>query len=124
MPRTRAIATLGAWALGSIVVAVLVAVAISAPPPASAAGGKNLQVLPKDMSKKEIKLRMRAMGKALGVKCGYCHKGSNMSADTEMKEVARDMMRMVNEVNGTHLKGSEHQVDCRTCHRGKKKPKR
>jgi hypothetical protein len=89
---------------------------------ADAAGVKNLQVLPKDTSSKDVKRLMRTFNKALGVKCRHCHDMGDMSTDTPRKEMARRMMRMVRTINDKHLSRTKHKVDCATCHRGKKTP--
>jgi photosynthetic reaction center cytochrome c subunit len=59
---------------------------------------------------------------ALDVDCDYCHDMDDMSKDSEKKTVARQMMRMTNEINNRHLKGSSNKVTCMTCHRGKAEP--
>jgi hypothetical protein len=92
------------------------------PPPADAAGVKNLQVLPRGTSSSDVKRLMRTFTKALGVKCGHCHDMSDMSVDTPRKETARQMMRMVQTINKKYLPRARNQVDCATCHRGRKKP--
>lgn len=107
-----------------IAFSVLLYAATDGPPPATAADGKNLQVLAKDMSKSDIKKLMKTWTKALGVKCKHCHKTSDMSQDTPMKEKARAMVRMAKTVNGKYLSKAKNKVDCATCHRGQKKPAR
>ena len=102
-------------------ISVLLYAAVDGPRPAVAADGKNLQVLPEDMSKSDIKSLMKTWTKALGVKCKACHT-SDMAEDTAMKKKARDMVRMVESINGTYLKSAKTKVDCATCHRGKKEP--
>lgn len=93
-------------------------------PTADAGGPKNLKVYPKSTSKKAIKKDMKAISKALGVQCDFCHKMSSMAKDTDMKEKARDMMRMMNSANGTLKKnGFKKSVTCKTCHQGDKTPK-
>lgn len=93
-------------------------------PPAQAAAPENLQVLPKSMSKKEVKKLMKTWAKALGVKCEHCHNMDDMAEDGPKKEKARQMLRMVNETNGTYLKKYKARVTCMTCHQGSKKPKK
>ncbi len=113
------------WMVGSAGLAVVVALfvgAASAPAPAQSAGGQNLEVLPKTLSRSEIKSLMKQMADALGVKCQYCHDMGDMSKDTPKKEVARKMMRMTGEINASLLKGSQSKVTCNTCHRGKEHP--
>ncbi len=95
----------------------------------------NLQVLPKDIGKGELIGIMRDFAGALGQRCNFCHVGEDpnslegydfASDDLEHKRVARVMMQMVNEINGTLLPKighePEHKVSCITCHRGIKEP--
>ena len=88
-----------------------------------AAGKKmNLQVLPATMSEKEVKAIMKGWAQSLGVKCDFCHEVSDFSKDTEKKQTARLMARMVNDVNTNHLAKYKVQVSCNTCHRGHEHP--
>ena len=84
-------------------------------------GGKNLKVLPKTMSKVEIKKVMKAMSASLGVECDHCHNTEDMAVDTKHKLEAREMMVMVNDINKRYFKG-EMEVTCKTCHRGQHEP--
>ena len=96
----------------------------------------NLQVLPKDISKDDLVATMRLFSHSLGVHCDFCHEVSETSHDwasdrKDEKNAARNMMKMVHEVN-THympklepLPGEEKKqanVNCWTCHRGHKEP--
>ena len=91
---------------------------------ADAGGAKNLKVYPKSTDKKVIKKDMKALSKALGVQCDFCHSMSALDKDTEMKEKARDMMRMTNAANKSlKAKGFKKAVTCNTCHDGNKTPK-
>lgn len=85
-------------------------------------GGKNLKILPKTMTKVEIKKAMKAIADSLGVECDHCHNLDDMSKDTQHKERAREMMVMVTEVNKKFFKG-EAKVKCKTCHDGHHEPK-
>jgi len=60
---------------------------------------------------------------ALGVHCGYCHEGNNTqrAVETPLKETARQMMRMVADINRTQFEGRE-VVTCITCHQGSTRP--
>ncbi len=94
---------------------------------ALADGLKNLQVLPKTMTKDDIKPIMRAQSKALGVECDYCHDVPDMASDKlENKKIARQMMKMTAEINEKWLKGmkdaDKNKVTCGTCHQGKEQP--
>jgi hypothetical protein len=84
--------------------------------------GKDLQILPKDISKEKIKEIMKKQSEALGVDCDFCHKPPDMHLDTDHKKVAREMMRMVRDINQHFFKGKP-KVECMTCHRGAEEPK-
>jgi hypothetical protein len=85
-------------------------------------GGKNLKILPKTMTKPEIKRAMKGIADALGVQCDHCHDTDDMAKDTPKKERAREMMLMTQNVNKTTFKGKD-KVKCVMCHRGKAEPK-
>jgi len=97
---------------------------------------KNLQVLPKDWPGKKLQPVMIGFTRALGVRCSYCHKGEEgkplstydfASDDNPNKNRAREMLRMLDDING-HLKKIEPSGDqrvnmwCNTCHRGRPRP--
>lgn len=110
--------------LGTILSASLaLAYAFAFLPSAAEAGDPdNLEVLPDSTSEDEIRQIMQEVSRALGVTCDHCHDDDDMSQDTEMKETARDMMRMTNAINNRHLSGSGSEVTCMTCHRGEATP--
>lgn len=88
---------------------------------------KNLQVLPKTMSKDELKTYMKAQSKALGVECDFCHDVPDMASDkNEKKLIARKMIQMTNEINDKWLKGmkgaEKNKVTCAQCHQGHEEP--
>jgi hypothetical protein len=88
---------------------------------------KNLQVLPKTMSKDDLKAYMKAQSKALGVECDYCHDVPDMASDkNEKKLVARKMIQMTQDINDKWLKGmkeaEKNRVGCGTCHQGHEVP--
>src|SRR5262249_49801087 len=94
---------------------------------AASADFKNLQVLPKNISKDELKGYMKAQTKALGVECNFCHDVPDMASDkNEKKLIARKMMQMQNDINDKWLKGmkvaEKNKVTCGTCHQGKEEP--
>ena len=93
---------------------------------------KNLKVLPKDMSHRQVVDIMRGFSSALGVECEECHgqgppgEEPDFSADKKPeKEAARKMMKMMSAINDQisqmNLKDSL-QVGCVTCHHGLKLP--
>lgn len=104
---------------------------------------KNLQVLPQDISEKNLDSMMTAYSRALKVSCDFCHikAQKNMfsitpasdsidySLDNNMKEEARKMMRLTIELNKKYFyfdstKKPEYLnvVSCNTCHRGNPYP--
>ena len=123
------------------------AAALAAPLPATlAAQGfgqgpppKNLQVLPKDLSRQEVVAKMRLIAAGLGVRCEYCHVSTTgpdgreqndfASDDKENKKIARGMLKMVIDINEKYLKelkpdlAALHQVSCETCHHGLARPR-
>ena len=97
----------------------------------------NVQVLSKDMSRREVMNFMRGVTRGLGVRCEYCHIGEPgqplrtfdfVSDEKPTKLKAREMLRMVMAINGEHLAGLDDRADppievnCATCHRGLTRP--
>lgn len=98
---------------------------------------KNLQVLPKDIPRQTLIGEMREVAGSLGVRCNHCHPGGNpetlqgvdFATDSlESKRVARVMMKMTHEINGTFLPQTGRdparlaRVKCHTCHHGALRP--
>ena len=98
---------------------------------------QNLQVLPKDMPRSEVTQIMRGFTQALGVRCVACHVGEegqplstyDFASDAKnLKVTAREMLKMVMAINGTHLANlpyrhdADLRVTCVTCHRGVRHP--
>jgi len=97
---------------------------------------KNLKVLPQTITHDELIATMRNFSRSLGVRCEHCHvqitppPGSKQDMDFASdakpeKNVARQMIRMVNSVNTTYLaqiNPAGENVQCMTCHRGHKIP--
>jgi len=117
---------------------------------------KNLQVLPKDMPRQQVTAIMNNFTAALGVNCAYCHAAAAAPAaaapagaapaapagggrggppldysldDKAQKKIAREMLKMVTDINGKYLTGAgltmdaRNSVTCETCHHGLAKPK-
>lgn len=82
---------------------------------------KNLRVLPKNVSKAALIAQMNFQVVALGKDCTHCHDPKDPSKETPVKEKARDMMKMVAEINAK-WPGTLNRVTCFTCHRGNVKP--
>lgn len=98
--------------------------------------GQNLQVLSGDMRGNRLAPVMRGFTRALGVRCSYCHVGEEgkdlltydfVSDHNPNKDRAREMLRMLGDING-HLKKIQISGDkavtmgCQTCHRGRPRP--
>ena len=93
------------------------------PPPQAAP--TNLQVLPKDWTRRQVVEVMRTFTAALGVRCSDCHaEDDDASDEKEMKQIARAMLRMSMAINDTYLAALPDRdepalrVTCITCHRG------
>lgn len=99
---------------------------------------KNVKVLGADISIRSLVDTMAGFTRALGVRCTYCHVGSeSASLDTydfvsdslPAKVKAREMLRMVLAINGEHLTKLADRRDppivvtCATCHRGVTQPR-
>ena len=99
---------------------------------------QNVKVLPEGISVRALVDTMAGFTRALGVRCTYCHVGSEsvpldkydfVSDSLPAKRKAREMLRMVSAINGDHLaKLPERRtpaivVTCATCHRGITQPR-
>ena len=99
---------------------------------------KNLQVLPKNISKDSLDKIMDGLTESLGVNCKYCHV-RDKTADTLIfdaddkseKEIARNMMRMTMDINKKYFQFNEtvtadqvQAVTCYTCHKGTQIPEK
>jgi hypothetical protein len=114
---------------------------------------KNLQVLPKDMPRNQVTALMRTFTMALGVRCEHCHTEAAPAADAaaapasgrggrggappldyalddkENKKIAREMMKMVADINGKYMPATGRslndlsRVTCETCHHGLAQPR-
>jgi hypothetical protein len=87
---------------------------------------KNIKVL-KDIPVSHLEATMRLFAASLGVNCSYCHvfrQGAPPQMDSDDKDTkkkARDMIKMVREINERNFEGKS-VVSCATCHRGNPKP--
>src|SRR4026207_545538 len=83
-----------------LLIALVAAASVSAQQP------KNVKILV-GLSRPEVQRIMNQMRAGLGVHCHYCHvTGQGPSVDaTPQKERARDMMRMVIDLNQRHFGG-------------------
>lgn len=119
------------------------------PQAASPAGFKNLQVLPRDITRDELLTVMRTFTRSLGVRCNNCHVVTATTPKEELdfasdakkeKRVARVMVQMTRQINAEWLERVEQiegpsesepaaaagppqsRVGCWTCHRGHPEP--
>ena len=99
---------------------------------------KNLQILPQDITEKQMDSVMHHFTESLNVKCNFCHvkQESNerewdyASDKNKHKLVARQMMTMTNELNKKYFDqtgaaitlSSKLAVSCYTCHHGATDP--
>lgn len=117
---------------------VLIGVAAVKPPIQK---GRNLKVLPNDISDMRLDSIMHTYNKALGVNCAFCHVKPRFNiggkdsldyvSDAEpMKENARKMMEMTIQINKTYFNYNNNGqpayllnvVTCKTCHQGEAFP--
>ncbi len=97
----------------------------------------NLKFFPSDIDTRELINNMRGFAFALGVRCQYCHVGEEgmplaefdfPSDEKPTKRTTREMLKMVQEINATHLADLPERrepnvaVECVTCHRGQARP--
>ena len=108
---------------------------------------KNLQVLPKDLTRDQLITIMRSFTQALGVRCNECHvvtateprEQFDFASDAKRdKLAARVMIQTTMELNNRWIprvkaaegkvqepgQAPEMEVFCWTCHRGKKEPEK
>src|SRR5436189_807043 len=98
----------------------------------------NVKVIPKSTPVMQVVGMMRNFTGALGVRCPFCHVGQEgqplgqfdfAKDEKRTKLTARQMMRMVEEINHRldtlpeHAQMTSHvEVTCQTCHRGVSRP--
>jgi hypothetical protein len=100
---------------------------------------KNIKVFPASFTYEQVDHAMDQFKVDLGVKCNYCHapdkdnprRNDLPSDDNPNKDIARQMMRMTEEMNRKYIATIKHTeqdtamiqlVTCNTCHRGAPKP--
>ena len=103
----------------------------------------NLQVLPKDLTGRQVRDTMETWAGSLGVKCEFCHTAdpknvgpngrprTNFADDSKPdKQIARIMYTMTQQMNKDYISkamdldkdGMGSAVTCGTCHRGHEMP--
>jgi cytochrome c553 len=98
---------------------------------------KNLQVLPKDITKEQMDSVMHHYSEALSVRCSFCHVRNDStkkidfaSDDLPHKRKAREMMKLTDKINDDYFDVTGGQrtistalmVTCYTCHHGSTDP--
>ncbi len=104
---------------------------------------KNLKILPKDISEKQMDSIMNAFTRALKVSCDFCHVPAkkplftiapatddlDFALDNPMKEEARKMIQLTRDINTKYFYVDStfrpeylQVVGCNTCHRGNPYP--
>jgi|SRR5450432_382905 hypothetical protein len=125
-------------ALSGLSVFILFGIMAAKPPQEEKPGYKNLKVLSKNISDRDMDFVMQSFGVNLGVNCMFCHvsheKGYDFRFDYASdsllnKRIARDMLRMTMRINKKYfnikLSTVMHErgrVWCKTCHQGKPVP--
>jgi hypothetical protein len=101
-------------------------------PPAAPAPGaphewKDVQIL-KDLSEDDLTLTMRYFAASTGRTCGSCHATDkatghlDFAAKTDAKKTSREMMKIVQAVNGGGDEFGKLKINCGTCHQGQGRP--
>ena len=85
---------------------------------------KNIQAL-KGLPDSQLTAIMNYFNASLGVQCNFCHVRENnamaFDKDHEHKTIARDMIKMVQDVNKNNF-GGKTEISCFTCHQGRPIP--
>jgi hypothetical protein len=127
------------WCAASIVIAAAAAAPNATAQQSASAGATrpNLRVL-QALPESQLFPLMNLLADSLGVRCDYCHvqaspdlsrTPSNVGGwawdrdDKPQKRTAREMMRMMIDVNAGSFKG-QPRITCYTCHRGSTQPAR
>lgn len=99
---------------------------------------KNLKLLPKTITKRELLDTMKGYTRALGVRCEHCHmvdesvtppRRDFASDDKLPKQAARLMMQMTQDLNAKYVsqvksdRPAHVEVSCITCHHGQTVPR-
>ncbi|ASU35262.1 c-type cytochrome [Mucilaginibacter xinganensis] len=98
---------------------------------------KNLKVLPKHITDRQLDQVMDEWSHSLGVHCNFCHvrneaeKKMDFASDAKPeKEMARKMYKMMNKINQKYFEAKKDSlgmvmksgVNCNTCHHGESHP--
>lgn len=90
---------------------------------------KNIQTLKGVPAGRILRIMEFGYARSLGVNCTHCHVPEKWeSEDKNTKQIARDMVGMMGQINGNLLKNIKNlksptpTVNCTTCHRGQATP--
>lgn len=89
---------------------------------------KNIRIFRGRTAGQLLNVMNRGFSNSLGVSCSHCHVSEYDSDDKPTKQIARDMVAMVNTINDTllknipNLKSPNPAVSCGTCHNGRPRP--
>jgi len=90
---------------------------------------KNIKMLKGMPAGRIPRIMNMGYGRSLGVRCSHCHVAGHWADDDKpQKQIARDMMALVDTLNNVmlprikNLKSERPTVNCTTCHRGSRKP--
>ena len=98
---------------------------------------KNLKILPKDITKKQMDSVMDHFSVSLNVGCDFCHVENSEKTDMDFasdenkhKLIARDMLEMTYAINDKYFDytgakrdiNTQLMITCFTCHNGAKMP--
>ena len=122
------------FALTGMAVFILLGIQATRPPQEEKPIYKNLKILSKKISDKDMDYVMKTFGKQLGVNCLFCHPGKQTGSvftidyvtdQLQNKRIARDMLRMTMQLNkkyfDTKLNAAmtnRGRIWCKTCHQG------
>ena len=116
-----------------LAVLISVSLAFTSQPPVY----KNLKILPKNITERQMDSVMENYSLSLGVGCDFCHVENKTtqvwdyaSDKKKHKLIAREMMLMTTAINEKYFQmtaakitlDSKLMVTCYTCHNGKKEP--
>ena len=117
----------------ALISVVLVSLAFSAPPEDKKF--KNLKILPKNISEKDLDSVMHGFTRGLGVRCDFCHvptadrKMDFASDEKPEKKIARKMMKMATKINKKYFNYNKddqgkmiQSLTCYSCHHGEQRP--
>jgi len=91
---------------------------------------KNIKVLPKHLTERQLDAVMNQWSRSLGVRCNFCHAQDKASDEKPEKLMARKMYEMTAKINSKYFDAKkdslgmmmQKEVSCYSCHRGASHP--